>query len=138
MSLYRTEKGSSVRYNSATCPPGSVLWCALLKIFLILLSAVSFLIYGVACFVSERTEQEFVLYHLSRERHLIGGLQILGATGLLLGFVYPRLGKAAAGSLALMMLLAVAVRIGIKASLLETTPALFYTGLNAYLFVKAF
>ena len=127
-----------LRAAPATRQPGNVLWCALLKIFLVLLSAVSFLIYGVACFVSARTEQEFVLYHLSKERHLIGGLQILGAIGLLLGFVFPRLGRAAAGSLAVMMLLAVAVRIGIKASLLETTPALFYTGLNAYLFVKAF
>lgn len=106
--------------------------------FLILLSAVSFLTYGVACFVSTRTEQEFVLYHLSGQRHLVGGLQILGAIGLLLGFAYPRLGRAAAGSLALMMLLAVGVRIGIKATLIETLPALFYTVLNAYLCAKAF
>jgi hypothetical protein len=50
----------------------------------------------------------------------------------------PWMGQAAAGGLALMMLLAVVVRIQIKDSLLRTTPALVYLVLNAYLCLAGF
>ena len=42
------------------------------------------------------------------------------------------MGQAAAGGLALMMLVAVIVRIQIKDTLLQTIPALFYLTLNIY------
>ena len=105
---------------------------------LILFSAASFLAYGLACFFSTRTQREFVRYHLGALRGVVGVLQILGALGLLLGFAHPWLGQVAAGSFTVMMLLAVGVRIRIKDTLLQTLPALFYTGLNAYLCLAAF
>ena len=49
-----------------------------------------------------------------------------------------RRAAAAAAGLALMMLVGVGVRIKIKDSLLQTTPALFYLVLNAYLCLAAF
>ena len=60
------------------------------------------------------------------------------ALGLLTGLSQPWIGRAAAAGLALMMLVAVGVRIRIKDTLLQTTPALFYLVLNAYLCVAAF
>ncbi len=60
------------------------------------------------------------------------------AVGLLAGLSQPWLGRAAAIGLALMMLVAVGVRIKIKDSFLQTTPALFYLVLNAYLCLATF
>jgi hypothetical protein len=48
------------------------------------------------------------------------------------------MGRAAAAGLALMMLVAVGVRIKIKDTLPQTIPALFYLALNAYLSLAAF
>jgi len=50
----------------------------------------------------------------------------------------PWMGRSAAAGLALMMLVAVGVRIRIKDSLAQTTPAFFYLLLNAYLCWMAF
>ena len=55
------------------------------------------------------------------------------AVGLLAGLNQAWMGQAAAGGLALMMLVAVGVRIRIQDSLLQTLPALVYLLLNAYL-----
>ena len=60
------------------------------------------------------------------------------AVGLLVGLSQPWMGRAAAAGLALMMLVAVGVRIKIKDTFLQTTPALFYLVLNAYLCLAAF
>ena len=100
---------------------------------LILLSAISFLGYGSACFLSASMSQEFNRYHLGPQRKLVGGLQLCAAIGLLAGIVEPWMGRAASIGLTLMMVVAVGVRVRIKDSLLKTTPALFYLALNAYL-----
>jgi hypothetical protein len=98
-----------------------------------LFSAISFLGYGVGCFTSRHLQKEFVRFGLSSLRQLIGLLQICGTLGLLAGFRFPLLGQAAAGSLALMMLLAILVRIKIHDGFLKTTPAVLYFVVNAYL-----
>lgn len=105
----------------------------MLNFCLILFSAVSFLGYGGACFVSPHIKQEFDRYRLGSHRTLVGGLQLCAVIGLLAGLSQPWMGRAAAAGLALMMLVAVGVRIKIKDSLLRTIPAIFYLALNAYL-----
>ena len=60
------------------------------------------------------------------------------AIGLLAGLSQPWMGRSAAAGLALMMLVAVGVRIRIKDTLLQTIPALIYLALNAYLSLEAF
>ena len=110
----------------------------LLNVALILCSAISFLGYGAACFFSDSLKREFDRYHFGSQRALIGGLQLCAALGLLAGLSQPWMGRAAAAGLALMMLAAVGVRIKIKDSLLQATPALFYLVLNAYLCLAAF
>jgi len=104
-----------------------------LRVVFVIFSAVSFLTYGTACFLHPRMKQEFERYGFGPQRTIIGGLQVLAAVGLLAGFSQPWMGKAAAGGLALMMLVAVAVRIKIRDSFLQTLPAITYLGINGYL-----
>jgi len=104
---------------------------------LILFSAISFLAYGSACFLSAYMEREFDRYQLGSQRTLVGGLQLCAAIGLLAGLSQPWMGRAAsagcrqdAGRRG--------VRIKIKDTLAQTTPALLYLALNAYLCLAAF
>lgn len=102
-----------------------------------LFSAISFLAYGTGCFTSRHLEKEFVRFGLSSLRKQIGLLQICGSIGLLAGFRFPLLGQSAAAGLALMMLLAIVVRIKIHDSFLKTTPAILYFLVNGYLVFSA-
>lgn len=109
-----------------------------MNITLILLSAFSFLGYGSACFFSDYLKQEFVRYRLESQRQLVGILQCCAGIGLLAGMREPWMGQAAAGGLALMMLVAIGVRIRIKDTFVQTLPAIFYLILNAYLVLKGY
>ena len=109
-----------------------------MHVALILFSALSFLAYGLACFFSSDLRREFNRYRFPSQRALVGALQVAAAIGLVAGLHQPWLGRAASGGLALMMLVAVGVRIRIKDTLVQTTPALFYLALNAYLVWAAF
>lgn len=109
-----------------------------LKTALILFSALSFLGYGSACFFSSRMKQEFLRYRLASQRIGVGVLQWFAGVGLLAGMSQPWIGQAAAGGLALMMLVAVIVRIHIKDTMLQTIPALFYLAINTYLCLAGF
>jgi len=109
-----------------------------LKTALILFSALSFLGYGAACFFSSRMKREFCRYRLAAQRIRVGALQWLAGIGLLVGLSQPWMGQLAAGGLALMMLVAVIVRIQIQDTLLQSSPALFYLALNTYLCLAGF
>jgi uncharacterized membrane protein YkgB len=100
---------------------------------LIVFSSISFFVYGLSCFVSPYIKREFERYGVGPQRALVGGLQLAAAVGLLAGLNQAWMGQAAAGGLALMMLVAVGVRIRIQDSLVQTLPALVYLLLNAYL-----
>jgi hypothetical protein len=121
--------------NCGICPAPPIF---LLNTVLILFSALSFIGYGAACFFSSYMKEQFVRYRLGPQRWMVGSLQCGAGLGLLAGMVQPWLGQAAAGGLALMMLLAVGVRFQIKDSLLQTLPALFYLVLNTYLMLAGF
>ena len=83
-------------------------------------------------------KQEFLRYRLGSQRVLVGILQWCAGIGLLAGMSQPWMGQTAAGGLAMMMMVAVVVRIQIKDTLLQTIPALFYLVLNAYLCLEGF
>ena len=105
---------------------------------LIFFNALSFIGYGTACFLSSRMKREFERYRLGPQRLWVGLLQCAAGMGQLVGTEAPWVGQVAAGGLALMMLLAVGVRIRIRDSALQTIPALFYLVLNAYLLLAGF
>jgi len=106
-----------------------------LRTSLVLFSALSFLGYGLGCFYSAYLRQEFRRYRLAAQCRLVGILQCLAALGLIAGFWLPWLGQTAAAGLALMMLVALGVRIRIRDRFAQMLPALGYFGLNAYLAV---
>ncbi|MFT7486020.1 MAG: hypothetical protein ACI9F9_001873 [Candidatus Paceibacteria bacterium] len=78
---------------------------------------------------------EFERYGLAKLRRLIGVLELAGAIGLLIGYVFQPLVAIAAGCLCLLMIMAVGVRIRIHDSLSQTLPALVLCMLNAYVLI---
>jgi len=82
--------------------------------------------------------REFIRYRLGAQRVWVGLLQWGAGISLLAGMWVPWMGQAAAGGLALMMLVAVGVRIQIRDGVWQTMPALFYLMLNAYLCLGGF
>ena len=97
-------------------------------------SGISFLGFGISCQTSEYMKREFVRYGYDRQRPLTGYLQILGGIGLIAGYYFsPLLATAAATGLCLMMAYGFGVRMYIRDTLVQATPALFYAVLNGYL-----
>ena len=109
-----------------------------MKTTLILFSALSFLGYGLGCFFSDFLKGEFRRYHLGAQCRLVGILQCAAAMGLVAGIFIPGIGQAAAAGLALMMLVALGVRIRIDDSIVQMLPAIGYLLLNGYLGVAGF
>lgn len=96
------------------------------------LTIVSFYAYGVSCSFTNHMVTEFERYGLAPFRRLTGYLQILGATGLLLGLlIWPAVGLVAAFGLSVQMLLGFCVRLRIKDSALQSLPSFIYMCINA-------
>lgn len=100
---------------------------------LIFFSATSFIIYGIAYFVSTNMKNEFKRFGLEKFGPLTAVLELIGALGLFIGIQNHTILLLASGGLALLMLLGVCVRIKIKDSLLVSLPAFFYFVLNLYI-----
>ncbi|MGB5202878.1 MAG: DoxX family protein [Eudoraea sp.] len=101
---------------------------------LVVFSAISFLIFGISCFLTTYMRQEFIRYGLTKQQRLIGTLQILGALGLGIGYFYlPVLSIASALGLSLLMILGFGVRLKIKDSLVQAAPSIIYAIINAYI-----
>jgi uncharacterized membrane protein YphA (DoxX/SURF4 family) len=101
----------------------------------VLFSAMSFLFYGWGCIFSARIGLEFVRYQLDGFRRLVGGLQLAGSAGLIGGLWVAPLGAAAAIGLAILMAMGLAVRLRLKDTPLQMSPALMYLLLNGCLAV---
>jgi hypothetical protein len=103
---------------------------------LIFFSASSFLIYGIAYFVSSNMKNEFKRFGLEKFGPLTAILELAGACGLFIGLQNYTILVMSSGGLALLMLLGTGVRIKMKDSLLVSTPAFFYFLLNAFILYK--
>ena len=104
--------------------------------FFCLLTAIAFLVYGPCCVLSGHMVLEFERYRLARFRKITGYLQILGAVGLLVGFLFiPVAGLIAALGLSIQMLLGFGVRLLIRDSLLQCLPSFSFMLINAGLVV---
>ncbi len=102
--------------------------------FLVLFSSISFLTYGIAYFTSSNMKNEFIRFGLSKFGKLTAVLEIVGALGLLIGLNFNFILLLSSGGLALLMFFGVVVRLKIKDGFLASLPALFYFGLNSYIF----
>lgn len=97
-------------------------------------SALSFVFFGIGCFFAPHMKIEFTRYGLAKYRNSVGALQLFGAFGLILGHYFsPPLRIVAALGLALLMVLGFAVRLKIKDSFLQSTPAFVYALINVYI-----
>ena len=104
---------------------------------LIAFSGVSFLAYGISLFTSLRMKKEFIRFQLKKFRKLVGVLEILGGTGLLLGLYSDSILIISSGGLTLLMLLGVWIRVKIKDKFLLILPALLFMFLNLYIFIES-
>ena len=109
-----------------------------MKTALVLFSSLSFFAYGATALFSTKMRQEFERYQMGGQRVLIALLQWCAAAGLILGLYIPWLGQAAAAGLALMMAVALVVRIRIHDKPYLMLPAAGYLALNAYLCFAGF
>ncbi len=103
----------------------------------IYISSLSFFFYCISYFTSPHMKSEFKRFNLEKLGLLTIILEFVGATGLLIGLLYNPIVLISSGGLALLMLLGTIVRIRLKDSLWVSLPALFYMGLNAYIFFEA-
>ena len=96
------------------------------------LAIVSFYGYGASCLLAQHMVLEFERYALARFRRLTGVLQLLGASGLLIGLLgVPEIGLLAAAGLSLQMFLGLGVRLSIRDPLLQCLPSCAFMCVNA-------
>lgn len=105
----------------------------MLLIALTLLSGLSFLYYGVTFFTNKLMKLEFERYGLNKYRKLIGGLQLLGGLGLLIGLLWRPALLLASGGLALLMLIGFGVRLKMKDGFWASLPSFIFMLINFYI-----
>ena len=100
----------------------------------ILISSVSFIAFAFSYFTSTHMKKEFKRFGLEKIGLLTIILQLMGATGLIIGLKFNPILTISSFGLALIMLSGLIVRIKLKDSVWISLPALFYMGLNTYIF----
>ncbi|MFT5917554.1 MAG: hypothetical protein ACI81T_004071 [Bacteroidia bacterium] len=100
----------------------------------ILISSLSFFGYAVSYFTSPHMKKEFKRFGLEKLGLTTIILQLMGATGLIVGLKFNPILTISSFGLAFLMLSGLIVRIKLKDSVWISLPALFYMGLNTYIF----
>jgi hypothetical protein len=100
----------------------------------ILISSISFFGYAFSYFISPHMKNEFKRFGLEKLGLLTIVLEIIGATGLIVGLIFNPILIISSLGLALLMFFGVIVRIKLKDSFWISLPALFFMVLNFYIF----
>tara|TARA_Y100000589_G_C26973545_1_gene555587 strand:+ start:209 stop:553 length:345 start_codon:yes stop_codon:yes gene_type:complete len=106
--------------------------------FIVIFSALSFMIYGFSSFFSKRMLKEYKRWGQEKNRLFVGYCQLLGACGLIIGYFYPIILFLSSLLLTLMMLKAIFIRIKIKDTIKNTFPAIFYFIINFIIFYMSY
>ena len=101
----------------------------------ILISSLSFFAYAISYFTSPHMKKEFKRFGLEKIGLLTIILQFMGAAGLIVGLKFNPILTISSLGLTLLMLSGLIVRIKLKDSIWISLPALFYMGLNTYIFL---
>ena len=109
-----------------------------MRLVLYILSGVSFIFFGMACFCSDLFVNEFYRYGLSEFRPIVGFFQLLGGIGCIIGIFNKKILIISSLGLSVMMLLGVAIRIKINDTFIQTIPALIYFTVNTIIFIDNF
>ncbi len=100
----------------------------------ILISSLSFFAYAISYFTSPHMKKEFKRFGLEKIGLLVIILEFIGATGLIAGLKFNPILTISSFGLALLMIFGLIVRRKLKDSVWISLPALFYMGLNTYIF----
>ena len=104
-------------------------------VVLALVSGLSFLYYGSKVLFRTASRGEFERYGVPAARKLVGILEVLGGTGVILGLAFAPLGALAAAGLTALMVLGLIVRVRIHDAPRLMVPAASLGALNAALVV---
>ncbi len=105
-----------------------------LTIICIIISSLSFYAYVVSYFISPHMKNEFKRFNLEKLGLLTIILELLGATGLLIGLKFNLILRISSLGLVLLMLCGLVVRLKLKDSVWISSPAILYMCLNIYIF----
>jgi uncharacterized membrane protein len=108
-----------------------------LNTLLVIISGIAFILYGISLFISKKMKNEFIRFNLEKYTNLVGGLELLGGLGLLIGLIYNELLILSSMGLSLLMLMGVLTRIKIKDNLKQSLPAILFLLLNSYIFFNS-
>lgn len=103
---------------------------------LTLFSSISFIVYGIAYFISPHMKNEFRRFGFEKLGLITVILELSGAFGLIVGLILKPILLISSGGLAILMFLGVVVRLKVRDSFWVTSPALLYMLLNTYIFYK--
>lgn len=98
-----------------------------------LVSGLSFLYYGFKVLSRSASRTEFERYGVPGVRHLVGILEVLGGSGVILGLAFAPVGALAAAGLTALMVLGLIVRLRIHDAPGLMVPAAALGALNAVL-----
>ena len=104
---------------------------------IIVFTAISFIIYGVNSFISNKMILEFERWGLGKRRKEIGSFQLACGVGMLIGLKLNFIMMISSVILIIMMLVAVYVRVKIKDNISEILPALAYLILALIIFQQS-
>ena len=93
---------------------------------IMIFTSISFILYGINSFISNRMILEFKRWGLEKRRKEIGSFQLICGIGILIGLKLNSILIFSSVILIIMMLVAVYVRIKIKDNISEIIPALAY------------
>ena len=103
----------------------------------ILISSLSFFGYTFYYFSTPHMKKEFKRFGLEKMGLLTIILQLMGATGLLVGLKFNPILSISSLGLAVLMTAGLIVRIKLKDSIWVSLPAFFYMALNTYIFLTS-
>lgn len=104
---------------------------------LIGLSSAIFFFYGILCLTSLSMLHDFQRYGLANLRTLTGVLELLGSVGLVVGYKWPFSLRVSSGGLALLMLIAFAIRVKFRDGIALSLPSFLLMLVNAYILVRS-
>ena len=104
---------------------------------IIVFTAISFIIYGVNSFISNKMILEFERWGLGKRRKEIGSFQLACGVGMLIGLKLNFIMMISSVILIIMMLVAVYVRVKIKDNISEILPALAFLILALIIFQQS-
>jgi hypothetical protein len=106
-----------------------------LFVMMVLVSGISFIIYGCLLFISPQMQDEFKRFGLEKFTKLTGVLELLGGIGILTGLMFDNILLISSGGLTLLMLLGFIVRLKVKDGFWLSFPSFFFMILNLCVFL---